>query len=110
MGLSTEAFPFLSTRKSSEVGLLQERGWVGWDELLFISDAQTFSHVQLFATPWPAAGPVLRSMGFSRPEYWSGLPCPPPGDLLDPGIEPMSPAFPALAGEFFISSTINVSI
>ena len=35
-------------------------------------------------------------MGFSRQEYWSGLPCPPPGDLADPGIEPISPASPAL--------------
>ena len=38
------------------------------------------------------------SMGFSTQEYWSGLSCPPPGDLLNPGIEPMSPA---LAGRFF---------
>ena len=38
------------------------------------------------------------SMGFSRQEYWTGLPCPPPGDLPDPGIEPVSPA---LAGRFF---------
>ena len=41
------------------------------------------------------------SMGFSRQEYWSGLPCPPPGDLPDPGNEPISPASPALAGRFF---------
>ena len=40
-------------------------------------------------------------MGFSRQEYWSGLPSPPLGDLPDPGIEPMSLASPALAGEFF---------
>ena len=41
------------------------------------------------------------SMGFSRQEYWSGLPCPPPGDLPDPGIKPTSLMSPALAGEFF---------
>ena len=41
------------------------------------------------------------STGFSRQEYWSGLPCPPPGDLPDPGIEPESPMSPALAGGFF---------
>ena len=41
------------------------------------------------------------SMGFPRQEYWSGLPCPPPGDLPDPGIEPKHPVSPALAGEFF---------
>ena len=41
------------------------------------------------------------SMGFSRQEYWSGLPCPPPRDLPDPGIEPVSLPSPALAGRFF---------
>jgi len=40
-------------------------------------------------------------MGFSRQEYWSGLPCPPPWDLSYPGIKPKSLAFPALAGRFF---------
>ena len=40
-------------------------------------------------------------MGYSRQEFWSGLPFPPPGNLPDPGIEPMSPAAPALAGGFF---------
>ena len=41
------------------------------------------------------------SMGVSRQEYWSGLPCPPPGDLPGPGIEPVSLVAPALAGGFF---------
>ena len=49
-----------------------------------------FSHVRLFATPWTVACQALLSMGFSRQEYWSGLLCPPPGDLPDPGIEPLS--------------------
>ena len=44
-------------------------------------------------------------MGFSRQEYWSGLPCPPPADLPDPGIEPVSLMSPALAGGFFTTST-----
>ena len=44
------------------------------------------------------------SMRFSRQEYWSGLPCPPPGGLPDPGIEPTSLTSPALAGRFFITS------
>ena len=44
-------------------------------------------------------------MGFSRQEYWSGLLFPPPGDLPDPGIEPVSLTSPALAGGFFITST-----
>ena len=43
-------------------------------------------------------------MGFSRQEYWSGLPRPPPGDLPDPGIEPVSPMSPALAGGFLTAS------
>ena len=43
-------------------------------------------------------------MGFSRQEYWSGLPCPPPGDLTDPGIGPKSLVSPALAGGFFTTS------
>ena len=42
--------------------------------------------------PWTRALQAPLSMGFSRPEYWSGLPCPSPGDLPDPGIKPMSPA------------------
>jgi len=44
-------------------------------------------------------------MKFSRQEYWSGLAFPPPGDLADPGIEPTSPASPALAGGFLTTST-----
>ena len=43
-------------------------------------------------------------MEFSREEYWSGLPCPPPGDLSNPEIEPWSPMSPALAGRFFTIS------
>jgi len=43
-------------------------------------------------------------MGFLRQGYWSGLPCPPPGGLLDPGIEPASLMSPALAGRFFTTS------
>ena len=49
--------------------------------------------VQLFATPWTVAHQTPLSMGFSRQEYWSGLPYPPPGDLPNPGVEPRSPAF-----------------
>ena len=56
------------------------------------------SCVQLFATPWTVARQASQFMGFSRQEYWSGLPLPPPGDLPDPGTEAMSPA---LAGGLF---------
>ena len=48
------------------------------------------------------------SMGFSRQEYWSGLPCLPPGDFPDPGIEPTSLMYPALGGEFFTTSAPTV--
>ena len=54
-----------------------------------------FSHVQLFATPWTVACQAPLSMGFSKQEHCSGLLCPPPGNLPDPGIEPMSPALQA---------------
>ena len=53
------------------------------------------SRVQLFATPWTVAYQASLSMGFSRQEYWSGLPLPSPGDVPDPGIEPGSPALEA---------------
>ena len=54
--------------------------------------------VDSFATPWTVALQSPLSMGFPRQEYWRGLPCPPAGDLPNPGIEPMSPVSPALAG------------
>ena len=56
---------------------------------------KSLSHVQLFATPWTIAHQALLSMGFSRQEYWSGLPFPSPGDLPNPGIEPRSLALQA---------------
>ena len=63
-----------------------------------------FSHVWLFATLRTVACQVSQSIRFSRQEYWSGLPCPHPGDPPDPGIEPTSLMSPALAGGFFTSS------
>ena len=56
---------------------------------------------RLFATPWTVACQAPLFMGFSRQEYWSGLPCPPPGDPPNPGIRPRSLISPALAGGFF---------
>ena len=64
-----------------------------------------FSCVRLFVTPWTVARQAPLSMGFSRQEYWSGLPFPPPGDLPDQGIEPASLKLPALARGFFTTST-----
>ena len=60
-----------------------------------------FGRVQLFGTPWTVACQAPLTMRCSSQEYWSGWPCPPPGDLPDPGIEPTSLLPPALAGEFF---------
>jgi len=62
------------------------------------------SCVQLFATLWTVAHQAPLSMGFSRQEYWRGLPCRPPGDLPDPGINPVSLMSLALAGGFFTTS------
>ena len=56
---------------------------------------KSLSHIWLFVTPWTVAYQSSPSMGFSRPEYWSGLPFPSPGDLPDPGIEPGSPMLEA---------------
>ena len=55
--------------------------------------SEVISRVQLFATPWTAAYHAPLSMGFSRQQYWRGLPFPSPEDLPDPGIEPRSPAW-----------------
>ena len=62
---------------------------------------QLLSCASPFVTPWIAAQQVPLYLGFSRQEYWSGLPCPPPGDLPDPGIEIESFTSPALAGRLF---------
>ena len=64
-----------------------------------------FSCIRLLATLWTVVCQAPLSMGFSRQEYWSGLPFPSPGDLPDPGIEPASPVSPALAGGFFAASS-----
>ena len=58
------------------------------------------SHVPFFATLWTAAHQALLSKGFPRQEYWSKLSFPLPGDLPDPGIEPVSSASPGLTGSF----------
>ena len=61
----------------------------------FRSEVKSLSRVRLFATPWTVAHQAPPSMGFSRHEYWSGLPFLSPGDLPDPEIEPRSPALEA---------------
>ena len=57
--------------------------------------------------PWTVACQAPLSMGFPRQEHWSGLSFPPPGDLPDPGIEPLSLMSPALAGRFFSTESLG---
>ena len=80
-------------------------GWVTSSEshARFSLCACSLSRVLLFATPWTVAHQAPLSLGFSRQEYWSGLPFPTPGDPPDPGIEPTSSVSPALVGGFFIT-------
>ena len=59
------------------------------------SEVKLLSHVWFFVTPWTVAYQAPPSMGFSRQEYWSGLPFPSPGDLPDPEIKPRSPTLQA---------------
>ena len=68
-----------------------------------------FSCIQLFATLWTVAHEVPLPRGFSRQEYWSGLPCLPPGDLPNPGIEPVSLMSLGLTGRFFTIHTTNLN-
>ena len=74
--------------------------------IIFISVCMLsrFSHVQLFVMLWTVAHQAPLSMEFSQQEYWSGLPFPSPGDLLDPGIKPMCSMSLVLAGKFFTTS------
>ena len=69
--------------------------------LLLLLLLSHFSRVRLCVTPWTAALQAPLSMEFSRQEYWSGLLFPTPEDLLDPGMEPVSPGSPTLADRFF---------
>ena len=70
---------------------------------------KSLSCVQLFVTPWTVAHQAPLSRGFSRQEYWSGLPFPSPGHLPDPGIEPKSLMSPALEGGFFTIEPLGKS-
>ena len=79
--------------------------------LIFSSVGCTSMHVKscqscpTLCNPWTVAHQAPLSVGFSRQEYWSGLPCPPPRGLPDPGIQPRCLVPPALAGGFFTTST-----
>ena len=77
-----------------------------WYGVVCVCMLNSFSHVWLFATLWTAALQAPLFMGFSRQECWIGLPCPPPGDLPNPGIKPESLKSPAFVGRFFTMSAI----
>ena len=78
-------FPFLPPKKNGQCIPLRHPSL-----LESMCCAESLRCVWLFKTPWTVARQAPLSMGFSRQEHWSGLPCPPPGDLPDPGIEPRS--------------------
>ena len=69
-----------------------------------------FSRVQLFVALWAVAHQAPLPMGFSRQGYWIGLSFPSPGDLPDPGMEPTSLVFPALAGGFFSTNVTHEAL
>ena len=70
-----------------------------------VPELSCFTYVHFFATLWTVGPHSPLSMGFSRQDYQSGLPCPPPRHLPDPRIEPVFVMSPALAGNFFTTST-----
>ena len=84
--LILEMFTFSALNTTSAVGFLV---------VTLHCEVKSLSGVRLFATPWTVAYQASPSMGFSRQDYWSGLPFPSPGDLPNQGIEPGSPALEA---------------
>ena len=90
------SLPFLKVRSVHSFGMwdtvVLSLGTVNFSAFLL----SRFSHVRLFVTLWTVAHQASLSKGFSRQEYWSGLPCPSPRDLPDQGIKPTTPSAPAL--------------
>ena len=70
--------------------------WLVLGRIVRVCMLSHFSGVQIFVTPWTIACQAPLSMGFSRQEYWNGLPYPPPGHLSDPRIKPVSSVAPEL--------------
>ena len=100
----------ISQTEYMEYGLRvsEHRYWNGsYDTLLpaCVLRAKSLRSCLTLCNPWTVACQTPLSMGFSRQEYWSGLPLAPQGGLPDPGIEPASLMSPALAGRFFTTST-----
>ena len=75
--------------------------------IVYACELSCFSHLPLCVTLRTVACQAPLSMGFSRQEYWSGWPRPPPGDLPNPGIELASPTSPELAGGFFTAEPLT---
>ena len=69
-----------------------------------------FSHVRLFVTLRTVPHEAPLSMGFSRQEYWSGLPCPPPGDLPEPGMEPVFLVSPELQVDSLPTESLGMQV
>ena len=90
-----------AVKKLRQVIMFSGKGFHYNRTLTILCNVCMLSHVRLFVTPWTVAHQAPLSMGFSRQEYWSGLPFPSPGVLSDSGIEPTSPA---LVGEFFTTA------
>ena len=106
---TTEQLSNLTEQKKQSWDLLQEKIWENifmttryWLNPVYVLSC--CSRFWLFTTLWAIACQAPQSMEFSRQEYWSGLPCPPPGDLPNPGIELESPAFPALQEDSLLLS------
>ena len=93
-------FIFLKIKSEDRINLHSH--YSGWCVSACVLNC--FSRVWLFATLWTVASKAPLSIGFSKQEYWSGLRCPPSGDLPDPGIEPMFLLSPSLAEGFFITN------
>ena len=94
--IDTALLPTLQTRRLKLNGLACVRA--------------LYSHAQLFVTLWTEARRAPLTTGFSRQEYWRGLPCPPPGDRPDPGIKPSPLKAPALAGGLFPTSATREAL
>ena len=90
----------LQSINSQELEFLEENAEGGLHDV-GVWVLRHFSNLRLSAIPWTIACQAPLSVGFSRQEYWTGLSCPLPGDLLDPGIKPSSLTSPELAGGFY---------
>ena len=78
--------------------------YVFLDHMLYCACAKSLQLCPTLCNPMNGSPPGSSVHGFSRQEYWSGLPCLPPGDLPNPGVKPASLLSPALAGRFFTTS------